>query len=176
MCCKNGIKLFLLHRVGPSLYNKSMDTFKSILTQKEGKILVRLIGCIDADTELPEITFPQGDLAFNFSEVIHINSLGVRTWVNYLKGLKGFNIELQECSPLIVRQIIMTPSFSSHAKVVSAYFPYSCDQCSSKMNVLVTKKEWDQNGKTVAEVLHCDKCNQDCMELDGDAEQFKQLF
>lgn len=149
-----------------------MDNYKSIINQTGDTLVIKLSGVINEDTLFPVPQIAQGNLIFNFADVSYINSLGVRSWVNYVKGLKKYTIALEECPPQIVRQIIMTPSFAANAKVLSVYVPYSCDECSSKKTVLVKRTEWEKNGKEIKEKMHCDKCNDDTLEMDGDSEQY----
>jgi len=149
-----------------------MDKFKSELTLKGDTLSIKLSGHINEDTLFPVPSIKQGNLVFNFSEVTYINSLGIRSWVNYLKNLGNFAVALEECPPQIVRQMIMTPSFAQNAKVLSIYVPYSCDDCNSKKTVLVERAEWEKTGKQISEKLHCDKCNENSLEMDGDSEQY----
>ncbi len=153
-----------------------MDKFKFEQTAKGGALYIKLSGQINEDTVFPLPTTANGNIIFNFSKVSYINSLGLRVWVNYLKNLQNYSISIEECPPQIVRQIVMTPSFVLNAKVLSVYVSYSCDDCNAKKTVLVSKKDWEKNDNQIIQKMHCDKCNQDTLEIDGDTQQYLSFW
>lgn len=131
--------------------------------------VVLLQGQIDEDTSFEGIKEVAAPLVFNFKNLTGISSIGIRTWVNFLKELSGKEMYFEECSPLVVRQMNMVPSFLGSATVKSVFVPYVCENCEKEKLVLVKQ---DQFGKNVTESFPCESCKQGEMELDGHPQQY----
>ena len=72
-------------------------------------------------------------LTFNFKDVEYINSLGVRSWVNFLRHVQeGRMIFFEDCTPDIVMQLNMTSVFKGSAKVLSILGEYTCPDCGNE--------------------------------------------
>lgn len=130
--------------------------------------VILLQGAIDEDAVLEPLGKLGNPLTFNFKGVESINSLGVRAWVNFIKSLSGVEVFYEECPPLVVRQMNMIPSFVGHAKVLSVYAPYICDQCDTESLVLVGQNQF----KKIPESQPCEACKKSEMELDGHPQQY----
>lgn len=94
-----------------------------------------LTGRIDEDSGVlfakisEEVSFP---LIINFKGVEMINSCGVREWIGFIRPLsRQKKISFEECTPVIVSQINMLPSFKGTATIKSLYTSYACDDCAS---------------------------------------------
>lgn len=71
--------------------------------------------------------------------VDHINSSGVREWINFLRTLEkmGAEVELWRCSVPVVRQMTMIPSARVGARLRSVLLPYYCASCDDDRVLLV---------------------------------------
>ncbi len=111
----------------------------------------------------------------NFKEVESINSCGVRTWINFLREFEtNRDIIFQECSPEIVDQIDMIPSFKGSAVVESAYANMACSNCSFEKKFLFTKEQIEQDSEALSKVT-CEKCGSD-MEIETFEDDFIGIF
>jgi len=145
------------------------EKFSFQVVKSGDRNVVMLQGQIDEDTSFEGLNEVAAPLVFNFKNLTGISSIGIRSWVNFLKELGDKQIFYEECSPLIVRQMNMVPSFLGNAKVLSVFVPYVCENCEKEK--LVLAKE-DQFGNNVTESYPCDSCKQGEMELDGHPQQY----
>jgi hypothetical protein len=81
-------------------------------------------------------------------------------------------IAFEECPPLVVRQMNMVPSFVGHARVLSVFVPYVCDNCETEKMVLVNADHFAKGKLNIAETVPCDSCKKGEMELDGHPQQY----
>lgn len=96
---------------------------------------------------------------FVFKDVQMINSNGIRAWMLFLRDFQtDRELELAECSPVIVSQINMLPSFIQRAKVVSLYVPYNCNNCKISNNVLLEAKDYPTSTEEL-KPSRCKKCH-----------------
>ena len=144
------------------------EQFKVTISNEEGKTVVNLIGVIDEDAKFDEISGQSGTIVINFKEISGINSCGVRNWVNFIKTLSGQEVHYANCPPTVVKQMNMIPSFVAHAKVDSVFVPYVCDNCDNEKLELVSVDKFG----SVQEVMKCEKCGQEELELDGHPQQY----
>jgi hypothetical protein len=144
------------------------DKFSFEQVMKEGRKIVLLRGIIDEDTSFDPISKLGSPLSFNFRGLTSINSIGIRTWVNFIKSIAKAEVFYEECPPLIVRQMNMVPSFIGHAKVRSVYVPYVCEECEAEFNSLVQATDFHK----VPDSMKCNACKKGEMELDGRPEQY----
>jgi len=143
-------------------------TFK--LNLEGSKVIIMIQGVIDEDAKFESLKTLEGPLVFNFSGVTHINSIGIRNWVNFMKTVteKAF---LTDCPPHIVKQFNMVPSFLGKASVLSVYVPFVCDECGHEKVVLVSRSEFFEN-PIFDDISKCDQCGKEEMAFDGTAEQY----
>lgn len=142
-----------------------------------GILTVYFVGIMDEDALYDEIKEQTGPLCFNFKEVISINSIAIRNWVNFVNELKGMRLFFEECPPLIVRQMNMVPSFKGHAEVRSVQLNYACTNCDHEE--LLT---FDGNGQGLAtgQVSEkqlppekpCENCKKGQLEFDESVEEY----
>jgi anti-anti-sigma regulatory factor len=94
--------------------------------------VITLSGQIDDDADLsalgPSLHLP---VVVDLDGITFINSLGVRTWVVFLEGLRARHIPvvLRRCSEAMIDQMNMIMEARGHASVESFYAPYSCPSC-----------------------------------------------
>jgi len=97
---------------------------------------VTYIGPINEDSELHlnQIESQLGkNVIINFRQVEYVNSCGVRSWINFLRGIQeSREIIFEECTPEIVSQINMIPNFKGKAHIKSVYASFSCDECENQ--------------------------------------------
>lgn len=147
------------------------EKFKIEVVTKGDKPTAMLHGIIDEDSTFEKLASAGKSVTVNFKNVTSINSLGVRNWVNFLKEIPGTEIFYQECPPLIVRQLNMVPSFLAHAKVLSVFVPYVCDNCETESLVLLESSSF-HNKNSIPETKPCESCKKGEMELDGHPQQY----
>jgi anti-anti-sigma regulatory factor len=99
--------------------------------QPRAQLLV-LRGQIDDDADLASL----GDslhrpVVVDLEAVDFINSLGVRTWVVFLEGLRarGVAVALRRVSEAMIDQMNMIMEARCHATIESFYAPYACPAC-----------------------------------------------
>ncbi len=84
---------------------------------------------------------------FNFRDVTNINSNGLRAWMVFLRDFQNDReLALEECTPVIVNQMNMLPSFTQKAKVLSVYVPFHCESCQTMTMTLMTERDFPSDG------------------------------
>jgi len=112
--------------------------------EEGGTKTVSLVGIINEDApfvfqKLEEELAEASHVAFLFSQVRSINSLGVRAWVSFLRGLEErVSVSFRECTPDVIMQINMIPNFQGKAQIESFYVNYFCDVCGYKVQKLMS--------------------------------------
>ncbi len=149
-----------------------VSKFSARKATEEGKTVIYLCGQIDEDATFDSFEKEEGAIVFDFEGITVINSCGVRNWVNFMKHKKGQDISFRNCPPVIVKQLNLVPSFKGEAKVLSLYVPYVCMNCDHETRTLVDMKTLS-SGAVIAEVLKCEACGEEEMEIDGDEKQFR---
>jgi hypothetical protein len=145
------------------------DKFNFKVVKNGDRNCVLLQGQIDEDTSFEELVGVESPIVFNFKNLTGISSIGIRSWVNFLKELSGKDISYEECPPLVVRQMNMVPSFIGSAKVLSVFVPYVCEKCEQEKLVLLNESQF---GMKVTEAFPCEACKQGEMEIDGHPQQY----
>ena len=85
---------------------------------------------------LPQLA--AGEVTFDLAGITRINSIGVRTWVDFIRAATAHHIvRLERCSVPFVLQMNMVGGFLGTAQVVSYYVPYVCDACGAMADELV---------------------------------------
>ena len=129
--------------------------------EKQGETLILYFsGDILEDVDFPALvgtTAPHTVL--NCKEVVRINSLGVKRWIQYFEPLKeaGTHLRFVECSPAIVEQINMIRNFICGGTVESIYVPFVCPQCKKSVVSLFQVNELRQSGLKLPDVK-CQSC------------------
>lgn len=118
----------------------------SVMQAPMGK-QIALMGLINEDAELVFQTIKieiqdEKRVVFNFAKVKSINSLGVRTWVSFLRSIEeNREIIFAECTPDVIMQINMIPSFLGKAKIESFTTNYLCEVCHKENRKLIFSKD-----------------------------------
>ncbi len=100
-------------------------------TDDDEKTLLWLSGVINEETDLEAISENlRPKVVFNLRSVSHINSFGVREWINLVQSLgERHEMQFEECSVPIIEQLNMISNFFGEGKVVSFFAPYLCEEC-----------------------------------------------
>jgi ABC-type transporter Mla MlaB component len=61
--------------------------------------------------------------------VRRISSLGVRSWIEFVRSLSGREVTYLRCSPVLVEQLNSVRGFRGHVTVDSVLGPYLCERC-----------------------------------------------
>ncbi|MGE0172289.1 MAG: hypothetical protein AB7T49_05875 [Oligoflexales bacterium] len=145
------------------------------ITQKNGFDVLYYAGPIneEAEVHLTQVAPRLGQkIIINFKQVEYVNSCGVRSWINFMRQISGKQIVFEECTPEIVMQINMIPSFRGSATIQSVYGAYQCDSC--RTQALVLFKEGQNMPRTEGDIVpspNCPKCGQR-MEMQEIEEEF----
>lgn len=71
-----------------------------------------------------------GPVVVDLAGVTRVNSIGVRHWVDFVGRLcEGRRVELEECSPAFVEQLMLIERMQGDAEVRSIRLPFLCDDC-----------------------------------------------
>ena len=146
------------------------------VTNEDGVDVIRYVGPIneEAEVHLAQLLPKIGESCeINFSQVEYVNSCGVRAWINFMRDLeKDRTVRFAECTPEIVMQINMIPSFKGSAKIASVYGSYECDGCGHNEKILF------EAGKNLPEEedfeltpVSCPKCSEE-MEMEELEEEY----
>ncbi len=109
---------------------------------------------------------------FDFLQVEYVNSLGIRNWINFIRHFQeGRQILYRECSPDIVMQMNMMPSFQGGGKIESFYASYECQSCGNDGRLrFETKLDRERLEQALDECL-CESC-QKSVEIEEDKDSF----
>ncbi len=104
---------------------------------------------------------------FNFRKVTRVNSIGASHWISFMASIgDDHTVTFEECSPSIVAQLNMVPSFGGHAEVLSVWAPYCCPNCDHQDQLLLTKGLNLPGAGERAPKLICSRCGEQ-MEFEG---------
>lgn len=114
--------------------------------------------CSEALTRLAT-SLPTGTCVFNLRDIPLVNSIGASYWIKFIKAIgSGRALIFEECSPAVVAQLNMSPSFRGAAEVRSVCAPYSCANCDYQdLHLLVKGVNLPDPGERV-EARVCPKC------------------
>ncbi len=103
----------------------------------------------------------------------HINSCGVREWINFLKTLEKMQVpvELWRCSVPMVRQMTMIPSMRGAAHLGSVLLPYYCSACDDDRVLLIDIP----SAEGIHDEAPCPVCNS-AMEFDDNVSAYQPLI
>jgi len=149
---------------------------KATIERRDSGSTITLAGYINDGTDLTELTRVPGPLRVDLAGVERINSVGVKTWVHFVRDLEraGTQLTCERCSPVIVQQISMISNFmGTRTHVKSLYVVYACPTCNAERLELVELTPGVP--VTVAGFLPCPKCKA-TMQLDEVEQMYTKLF
>jgi len=149
---------------------------KATIDQRDGATSVVLKGYINDATELASLVRLPGTLRIDLAGVERINSVGVKTWVHFVRDREkaGGDTVCERCSPVIVQQISMISNFmGTRTRVKSLYVAYVCSACHNERLELVDLTPG--RPAQVAATLPCPKCK-GTAQLDEVEQMYTKLF
>lgn len=139
------------------------------------KTRLQIDGAMDEHSDYSPIeTKFTDDVVFDFDGVNHINSTGIKHWVQWVSGIVSQNPSLKfyfvNCPKPIVDQINMVDGFLPKNSVVKSFkVPYYCEECEKDATyIFVLGREYKiENGQVTIEAptYPCD-CAEPSMEPD----------
>lgn len=146
------------------------------VNKKNDVDVVRYLGPINEEAEVHLATLLENvgkKCIIDFQNVAYINSCGVRAWINFMREFeKGRSIAFEKCTPEIVMQINMIPSFKASANILSVYGSYSCSNCSHHQTHLFEDgRDMPKSVDDQLPAVKCEKCGSE-MELDELEDEF----
>lgn len=118
---------------------------------------------------LPQV---KKQVLIDFSAVEYFNSLGIRTWVNFLRILReDRKVAYEHCTMDFIQQINMMPALSQGVEIQSFKADFACDSCGFEKTIDFTcgvskAALMDEMSRQV-----CERCQSD-LALEEDAESF----
>ena len=151
---------------------------KAELVQDGKQTLVILSGAIDEATNnaLRDIyTKAEKTVVFDFKLVEYVNSLGIRSWINFLRNIEeGRMIQFRNCTPDVVMQMNLISHFKGTATVTSFYGEYSCEDCGDEELILFQIGDNNALSEQLTE-QSCQTCGGNLL-LDEDEENYLQFL
>ena len=153
----------------------STDKLHARLRASETYSFLKLRGVVDEDNSLDALV-PRlsGDvLVVDTTDVVRINSCGVRDWVNWLSAVQkmGVGVVLIRCSPAIVNQINLVTNFSGHSVVHSFFAPYYCESCDREIQKIIPTDTLLGGGAVHSPSFRCNDCGS-ALEFDDIEESY----
>ena len=131
-----------------------------------------MTGPIDENANFPEVKADGSPLNLDFSGVKHINSIGIKMWIQWVTPVaQGRQVTFVNCPKSIILQINMVKSFLPEgASVESFKLPLYCEACDSESNIMLQTKSDVQvdgeNVKVTSSLPKCSNCGSDDVEID----------
>jgi hypothetical protein len=117
-----------------------MFSFRVESTPREH--VIYLIGEIDENADFKPIPVPKlGKLVLDLGEIRHLNSLGLRTWVQWVQKMNHLSgIYLRHCSNVVVHQMNILEGFLPLGAIVESFeIPFYCSSCDTQSVVMVER-------------------------------------
>lgn len=146
------------------------------IEQRDGATSVALVGKVTEAADFSKLIALRTPLRVDLSAIENINSLGVRSWCNFVRDCEAAKLPLvvEKVSPVMVQQMSMISSFmGTHAWVTSILVPYLCPSCNAEDQRLVEVTRGEP--VTVPSSIPCPKCTTQ-MQVDELEEMYDNLF
>lgn len=122
---------------------------------------VTLHGHMTEKANLTPLTQLGTPVRFDLSGVDHINSLGVRGWMQFIKKCEtaGVAMQFDRVSAVMVQQMSMISGFmGTRSHIASLFAPYACDNCGNMQTELIAVTPGA--ALSVRPSMPCTKCGQ----------------
>ncbi len=131
--------------------------------QQEKTTRLILVGPID-DLAGPVLraTLPQmkKSVLINFADVEYFNSLGIRTWVNFLRVLRdGRQVAYEHCPMDFVQQMNMMPALSQGVEIHSFSADFDCKSCGFEKRMGFTCQSSKESLLEQFSKQKCERCS-----------------
>jgi rubredoxin len=129
---------------------------------------IELSGVADESSNLSPAPFAKNTaLQLDLKDFVILNSSGFRLWFFWLKSLESPSIELLNCSPELVEQIVaLEEALPKNVRLTSLEVPYQCSSCGEQFEILAHRgQDFQENTGTepawsdVAETRACPHCH-----------------
>jgi hypothetical protein len=143
---------------------------------RDGGTWVALSGHITELADFGVLMTLRGPVRIDLGDVERINSLGVRTWVHFVRDCEAAEIPLsfERVAPVLVQQTSMISNFfGARSPVVSLQVPYLCPACNAEDLRLVPVSPGVP--LDIATSIPCPKC-QTAMQVDELEDMYTNLF
>ncbi len=124
------------------------------IKEKDSFAYIEIVGSITENTNLKHIKTKQPIIIINTSKINHINTFGIREWIEWINQFTG-DVFLIKCSPLIIMQTNLMLEFLGSATILSFYMPFACPTCSNCEKLLITIQQAEARKYTIPK---CPKC------------------
>jgi hypothetical protein len=100
-----------------------------------------LAGRIDDSAPLASLvdTVKAAEVVIDTGGVVFVNSIGVREWMRFLRGLAatGSRIRLENVAEVLVTQMNLIPDLRTGVTIASVQAPYECAKCGAEVSQLI---------------------------------------
>lgn len=121
-----------------------MSSLDIKLREDGQNVYVELSGQINEDSEMQSLeNLKAKKLVLNLKNVNHINSCGIREWIEFQKKHFSFEeIEYEECPQVIIEQMNIVAGFiHPNGKITSFFAPYYSEQEDKEYKILLKPNE-----------------------------------
>lgn len=146
----------------------------------EGEICsFQLSGEVNEDKNLLDSlkTSSTQKLQLHCKGIRRINSVGVKTWIQFFSALRAEKVQLcfLECSPCLIQQANLFPKFLMKEEVKSLYAPFICEGCGKESNHLFQVEEIKRENFGKLLKAACQHCGTQAS-FDDDPEEYFQFL
>lgn len=148
-----------------------MRTLKIEPDQQPGRLF--LSGYVNEYFDLtPLLENDSPRLILNLSQVVDINSMGIKKWIDGIKMLqsKGKTLEYEECPEVIVECCNTTPDFTEGVTIHSFKVTFMCQNCKQYDTRMLQFSELDL--EHIPPEFPCPQCGKTMIPEEDDAFDF----
>lgn len=104
---------------------------------------IQISGDLDESADFSSLEFIQaGVWVVDLEHVERINSMGLRKWIFWTRGLNQAQLVFKNCPPAVVHQMNILQGFLPARSVVeSFYVPYHCPHCNYESRQLAQRRQ-----------------------------------
>ena len=143
--------------------------FKITSNKTGSELYLKFSGDINENSEFNNINLEEIQVVhMDFKEVGFVNSVGLRSWIIWVKNFSNLKINFYNCPRQVVDQLNILEGFMPpNATVQSFFVPFYCDECDHTDMVLASRgKDYieasadKKEGVSLADELPCSQCGQ----------------
>jgi anti-anti-sigma regulatory factor len=147
---------------------------------EDSKIRIKLSGSMDEHSDYSKVPMDfTHEVIFDFDDIDHINSTGIKHWVQWITKVQDSNPELKftfiNCPKPIVDQINMVDGFLPiNSKVKSFKVPYFCETCDKDtVFTFIYGRDYDKKEGKLMLNIPSNRCNRKDCEMEPDVVEQK---
>lgn len=121
-----------------------MSSLKILVDEVDSELKVTLEGQINEDSNFDSLKNLKGDkITINFKNIEHINSCGIRDWIELQKNHFHFKkINYEQCPQIIIEQMNIVAGFvHEKGEIKSFYAPYYSESEDKEYKLLLSPSE-----------------------------------